>query len=227
MPVSSSARTRRRRDHPENGDLTWDIARLFPAQGEWTESQYLRLESLYGEDIRVELYDGCLEILAVPTMTHQLIIRFLLRALEEFVAAQGLGGLVLFMGTRVKLSTKGGKAQYREPDIVYMKESHLDRCLEEYWEGADLVMEVVSGDPKDRERDLVEKLREYAAARIPEYWIVHPEERFIRVLTLRGRAYKLHGEFRPGMDATCVLLPGFSVSVGAVLAAGTSKRKRK
>ena len=162
----------------------------------------------------------------MPTMTHQLIIRFLLKAVEEFIAARALGGLVLFMGTRVKVSTKAGKAQFREPDIVYMKEENLHRCLEEYWEGADLLMEVVSGDPKDRERDLVEKRREYAAARIPEYWIIDPKEKLIRVLTLRGKTYKVHGEFRPGTEATSVLLRGFSVKVDAVLAAGTPSFKK-
>jgi len=40
-----------------------------------------------------------------------------------------------------------------------------------YWEGADLVKEVVSGSEDDRQRDLVTKRREYAQAGIPEYWI--------------------------------------------------------
>ncbi len=45
--------------------------------------------------------------------------------------------------------------------------------------GADLVVEVVSkNDPK---RDLETKLREYAAAGIPEYWIVDPMEHSIEV----------------------------------------------
>src|SRR5262245_54849574 len=105
-----------------------------------------------------------------------------------------------------------------------MKEENLDRCLEEYWIGADLVMELVSGDPKDRKRDLLIKPRQYAAARIPEYWIIEPDAKFIRVLTLHGKTYKLHGNFRPGTTATSVLLPGFQVAVDAVLAAGKAKK---
>jgi hypothetical protein len=45
---------------------------------------------------------------------------------------------------------------------------------ENYWEGADLLMEIVSPDPKDHERDYVTKLLEYAAARIkarPHFFI--------------------------------------------------------
>jgi Uma2 family endonuclease len=51
------------------------------------------------------------------------------------------------------------------------------------------------------------------------YQIVDPQERRIIVLTLDGDEYRVHGEFGPGETASSVLLPGFSVSVGAVLAA--------
>jgi Uma2 family endonuclease len=49
------------------------------------------------------------------------------------------------------------------------------RVTDEYWEGADLVMEVVSSHDEDRRRDLVVKREEYARAGIAEYWIVDPE----------------------------------------------------
>ena len=101
---------------------------------------------------------------------------------------------------------------------MYMKAEHASRRHSKYWDGADLVMEIVSPDPKSRRRDFEEKALEYAQAGIPEYWIIDPEQRFIRVLTLRGQAYELHGEFGPGTEATSVLLPGFTVSIDAVLA---------
>jgi len=63
----------------------------------------------------------------------------------------------------------------------------------------------------------VTKPREYARARIPEYWIIDPEKKLIRVLTLQGQSYHVHGEFGPGSQATSVLWPGFAVSVDAVL----------
>jgi Uma2 family endonuclease len=224
MAKSATAVRRRTPARREAGRPTWEIAQLVPEQGDWTEEDYLNLESVYGEDIHVEVSDGWLEVLPVPTKTHQLILAFFYELLRAFTVVHA-PGLVLFTGTRVKLSTKGKRPRFREPDVLYMKEENLHRCLEEYWVGGDLLMEVVSGDAKDRERDLVTKPREYAAARVPEYWIIHPEEKFIRVLTLRGRSYRLHGEFGPGMQATSALLPGFSVSVDAVLAAGAGKRK--
>jgi Uma2 family endonuclease len=83
------------------------------------------------------------------------------------------------------------------------------------WNGADLVMEVVSED--DPERDWVTKREEYAQAGIREYWIVDPMQRVIQVLKLHGNAYIVHGEFQRGQRARSNLLPGFEVSVDAAL----------
>jgi len=94
---------------------------------------------------------------------------------------------------------------------------HADRRGEDFWRGADLVMEIVS--PTDRQRDLVTKRREYALAGIPEYWIVDGEQQSIIVLTLAGESYQVHGTFGPGQQAGSVLLPGFVVDVAEVFAA--------
>ena len=79
-------------------------------------------------------------------------------------------------------------------------------------------MEVVSEGAENRKRDLETKRQEYAEAGISEYWIVDPQEQRITVLTLDGQTYRVHGEFVPGMQATSVLLPGFSVDVESVFA---------
>jgi len=100
-----------------------------------------------------------------------------------------------------------------------MLAGHRDREHEGHWDGADLAMEVVSGDPRDRERDLVAKRRGYARAGISEYWVVDPAEHKILVLTLEGGSYRTHGEFGRGTQTTSVLLPGFAVDVDAVFAA--------
>ena len=100
-----------------------------------------------------------------------------------------------------------------------MRAEHADRITDDYWEGADLVMEVVSGGDDDRRRDLKTKREEYALAAIPEYWIVDPELGQITVLTLDGPTYAVHGEFKRGEQATSKLLPGFVVDVTSALAA--------
>ena len=65
-------------------------------------------------------------------------------------------------------------------------------------------------------RDTVTKRRDYAEARIPEYWIVNPVDETVTVLVLDGDAYAEHGVFRRGERASSAYLEGFSVSVAEV-----------
>jgi Uma2 family endonuclease len=98
-----------------------------------------------------------------------------------------------------------------------MLKEHDDRIGEEFWKGADLAMEVVSGDEEDRRRDLITKRREYARAGIPEYWIVDPRGERITVLRLAGKRYVVHGEFLKGTTVSSHLLRGFTVDVSEAL----------
>jgi Uma2 family endonuclease len=201
--------TRRRK--PKAGEPVWELARLFPAQGAWSEEAYLALDT--GQ--LIEYTDGYLEILPMPTLTHQRIVRYLFALLSAFITANQVGGEVLFAPLPVRLS----RGKYREPDIIYLSAIRLQDVQGQYPQGSDLVIEVVSGSATDRARDLVEKRYDYAQAGIPEYWIVDPDEGVITVLRLEGEAYIEHGSFGAGQAATSHLLPGFSVVVDEVWAA--------
>jgi Uma2 family endonuclease len=189
---------------------TWDVAQLFPHQGAWSELDYLTLDTNH----LVEFSNGVVEFLPMPTMAHQIIAYLLHHLLESFVATNGLGRV---LGAPFKVRLWDGK--FREPDVLFMKGEHAERMCEEFWEGADLVMEVVSDGDEDRRRDLTIKREEYAKAAIPEYWIVDPKLGRITVLTLDGSTYAIHGEFSKGERATSKLLPGFAVDVASALAA--------
>jgi Uma2 family endonuclease len=183
----------------------WEVAYLFPRRGQWSEAEYLELPT----NRLVELSDGCLEVLPMPTEPHQLILEFVYEALKAFVTARSLGK-AMFAGIVVRLWPD----KMREPDVAFMRREHAHRRHAKFWEGADLVMEVVS--ETGRERDLEQKPDEYARAGIPEYWIVDPQEERILVMALEGDSYQVHGHFRRGMEAGSRSLPGFSVSVDAV-----------
>jgi Uma2 family endonuclease len=190
------------------GTPTWELAHLFPRQGDWTEEDYFKLEA----EQRIEYLNGCLVFLPMPTRSHELIVQFLFRLLDQYVQSHRLGR-IFFSGYRVLTVDTG----YRLPDLFFLragrKEEERAAC------GADVVFEVLSPGQDNRERDLEEKRAEYAAAGIPEYWIVDPEQRTIPVLTLDGDHYRAHGAFKPGETATSVLLSGFSVDVAACFAA--------
>lgn len=69
---------------------TWEIAQLFPDQGNWSEEEYLALETNY----LVEFSHGHIEVLAMPTQRHQFIVLFLVRLLQDILVAHQ-GGTVL------------------------------------------------------------------------------------------------------------------------------------
>jgi Uma2 family endonuclease len=192
----------------------WDVAQLFPPQGSWSEEEYLALD---GNRI-VEFSDGHIEVPPMPTTSHQLMVVYLYGLLNAFVSRRGLG-TALIAALPVRLRPE----KFREPDVVFMLKKHARRIGEEFWQGADLVMEVVSGNKEDRRRDLVTKRKEYARAGIPEYWIVDPREERALVLRLEGKRNKIHGNFSKGQAAVSVLLPGFSVDVNELFSQRLTK----
>ena len=179
---------------------------LWPLQGLWTEEQYLRLTDQTNHYI--EFTEGHVEVLPMPTRKHQAISRFLFLAL--LACAQRLGGTVFYAPLRVRVAP----GRFREPDLVLLLDVNDPRNQNAFWLGADLVVEIVS--PDHVERDTVIKRADYAAAGIPEYWIINDVEGTIVVLRLEGSAYVEHGVFRRGDTATSSLLQGFTVSVEAV-----------
>jgi len=189
---------------------TWDIALLWPEQGQWSVDEYL---SLPGNRL-VEFSDGFLEVLPMPTTLHQWIVLYLWESLKHFTGGWSGLGLALTAALRVRL----WENKFREPDVVFMLTQHRRRAHDEFWEGADLVMEVVSDDPTDRRRDLVTKRAEYSRARIAEYWIVDPKLGQITVLKLKCKTYGVHGVFKTGQTATLSLLAGFGIDVRTVFA---------
>jgi Uma2 family endonuclease len=200
------------RPRSRRGEPPWEIALLYPVQGQWTEAEYLALQDK--TNLLLELSDGCIEVLSMPNPFHQWIVRFLFEALRAFTRGR-LPGEVFFAPLPIRLWA----GKYRDPDIVYLKPGRITNPQHQP-QGADMAIEVVSTDGEDRERDLVTKCDEYARAGIAEYWVVDPQAFKITVLTLEGQTYRLYGEFGRGQTAASVLLPGFAVSVDAVFASG-------
>ncbi|MBA3483730.1 MAG: Uma2 family endonuclease [Pirellulales bacterium] len=196
----------------QDPEPAWDVATLFPGQGHWSEFEYLSLTQ--STNRLVELKAGRIKVLPMPTMAHHLIVIYLLEVFKAFVKSQKLG-IVLIAPLRVRISL----GEFREPDLVFMRSENKSRAANEFWDGADLVLEVVSKDAESRRRDHQDKRADYAAAGIPEYWIVDPVEKRITVLTLEGREYAVLGEFTPGQQAASRLLKGLSVDVTATFKA--------
>ncbi len=182
------------------------LEEILPPQGQWSPDEYLILTE--HSNRLVEYTDGLLEALPMPTDKHQSVLKFLLFAFSAFVEARG--GKVQFAPLRLQIRT----GKFREPDLLLLRSAADPRRQNRFWLGADLALEVVSEEKP--ERDLVEKRGDYAEGRVPEYWIVNPQNETITVLSLSGDSYSEAGTYPRGETALSVLLPGFSVAVAAV-----------
>jgi Uma2 family endonuclease len=185
------------------------LLEVLPDQGHLSEEEYLWLTDRTSR--LLEYTDGYVEVLPMPTSKHQGIVLLFIRLLLPFLDARG--GILRFAPMRLRL--RAGK--FREPDLMLLLDTADPRNQDRYWLGADLVLEVVS--PDNPARDLVEKRQDYAAAGIPEYWIVNPLNRTITVLVLQDAEYAEHGVFVNRALATSTVLAGFSIAVDEVFGA--------
>ena len=184
-----------------------EIATLFSNQGAWSEQEYLALDT----NRRVEFDSGFVELHDPPTDRHQAIVLYLSIALYRF--ALQIGGVVRTAGLRLRLWDR----KYREPDIVLLRDRDSSLRQKNFWDGADLAIEIVSQSLEDRERDLVTKRIEYERVGIQEYWIADPEQETVTVLSLTGDVYSKGNLFGRGEVVTSPLLPELSLPVAEIL----------
>ena len=172
------------------GDPTTEVAALFPLQGFWSEEEFLALDT----NRMIELADGRLEVLPMPTPFHQFIVRLPIGSPAGSSQIGWDSGLVLLAPLSVRLFP----GTIREPDVMFFRPDRL-RDVHKTPEGVDLAIEVVSPGAENRERDLVIKRAEYGKARVEEYWIVDSETYTVTVLELvENGVYREHGVFAKG-----------------------------
>ena len=118
--------------------------------------------------------------------------------------AHGLG-VVLMTGIPVRV--RAGKM--RQPGLVFMRTENRHRRGKQFWEGADLVVEIVSEG--GRSRDLETKRGEYLAFGLLEYWIVDPLKRQVSILYRDGDVGR-ERTFRDGQPLDSLVLPDFDAT---------------
>ena len=190
------------------GEPVYELAeKFFPRQGDWTVSRFLDLPDNRG----IELVDGRLEFLPMPSHLHQRVPKFFFLLLNSILDAAG--GEALFSGMKVQMVNRN----MRDPDVVGVLGDHSPADDDRYWAGADIAVEVVS--PDGERRDYEEKRLEYAQVGIREYWIVDPQRRQILLLSLAGGSYREVGTFSGDQTAESTLLPELKVKPNDVWAA--------
>ncbi len=185
------------------------LAKLFPEQGAWTEEDYFALPDT---NRIVELSDGRLIMPTPASDPHQKASIELALALKQHVDANDLGEV-----RYAPMSVRLWEGKIREPDVLFVRKEHSDRMGETVYGPPDWVAEIISRGT--RKTDEVDKRAEYAQAGIPEYWLIDPQRKTIRVFVLReGKtAYTLAATCTPGQVARSETIEGFEVAVDKIV----------
>jgi Uma2 family endonuclease len=119
------------------------------------------------EDTLAEWVNGEIIMTSPASIQHQRISSFLVKILSRYVESHSLGEII-FAPFQMKLPYSG-----REPDIIFVHSSHLDRLKETFLEGpADMAVEIISKESIGRDRG--NKFIEYESGGVTEYWLIDP-----------------------------------------------------
>ena len=178
--------------------------------------EYLEYE---GEsDVIYELVRGRLIPTSAPTLEYAKICDFLVYKLQQYFADKNLA---LVAKSTVGVRTEENSA--RIPDALVCHQSLLDSISDRpgagvlgFDEKPILVVEIVSSD---RSQDYVTKRREYKAAEIPEYWLVDPKKKLVRVFAnpTKEKGYSFV-DFTEDMSIISGQLENLSLSVRELFA---------
>jgi Uma2 family endonuclease len=160
------------------------------------------------EDDKIyEVIDGELYVSPSPSWWHQLAVGNLYAILWHFIRTHDLGKIVT-----APLGVVLGPEDGVEPDLVYVSRERMGIITDRGVEGApDLVVEVLS--PSTRSRDLGIKLRRYAAAGVPHYWVLDTDAHELMPFRLGAQGYEPIGTFGPGTLFRPDLFPGLEIPI--------------
>ena len=141
-------------------------------QGEYTVEDYYN----WPIDERIELIDGVIYHVSMPSIRHQRIVGEIDFIFKSFVKRKKGKCEIFGAGIDVRLDCDDRTMVVPDISVVCVK----DKFTEQYLDGApDLVVEVLS--PSTRKKDMTLKLSKYAEAGVREYWIIDPKKETVIV----------------------------------------------
>jgi Uma2 family endonuclease len=152
--------------------------------------------------VRAEWVEGEVIVMAPSNLDHADLNGWVYMLLRQYVEKRDLGRVIFDVFTKLVVPRR----QLRVPDVLFISKSRLEIAKETRIDGApDLIIEIVS--PDSPSRDWREKYADYAAAGVPEYWILDPlsenveasqldeHKQYQRIVEIDG---KIHSVVVPG-----------------------------
>ena len=158
-------------------------------QGDYTIEDYFAIP----DDIRVELIDGVIYDMAVPTFDHQKIAGEIHRQIANYILdnnGQCEAGM-----SPIDVQLDCDDKTMVQPDVLIL--CNQEKIQKGRVFGApDFVLEVIS--PSTKRKDYFKKLEKYENAGVREYWILDPYKKQLLVFFFEGDIYaQMHDLTQP------------------------------
>jgi len=154
------------------------------------------------DDVRRELIDGIVKMMAGTSRYHGDVCRHLIRHLDGYSVKNGCDCKVYTAPIDVLLpkngETENGKIyDVVQPDIFVVCGGWKgdDNA---FWGAPDMIVEILS--KSNRKKDLIEKFHLYQRAGVREYWIADPKVKAVTVYVMQANGEYDDGEVYPMGD---------------------------
>jgi Uma2 family endonuclease len=161
----------------------------------YTYADYLA----WADDIRRELIDGFINMMAGTSLAHGDISRNIIRHLDGYTVKSRCDCKVFFAPIDVLLPKNGETDDDKiydvvQPDIFVVCDNRWKGNINAFLGAPDMVVEILS--PSNRKKDLIKKFLLYEKSGVREYWIADPEVKTVTVYVMQqdgeyndGKAY--------------------------------------
>ena len=172
-----------------------------------TKFTYRDLQAIPPDHHRYEIVDGELFVSPSPIFLHQLLVSNLHRRLAQHASKRKLGVVVV-----APCDIVFSRYTVLEPDIFFVSKNRFQIIGEKNLSGPpDLVVEVLSPSTSRLDREI--KFKQYAQYGVPEFWLVDPGRKTIKIFRLKAREYEVAALLRFGDTLTSPLFPGLAIPV--------------
>jgi Uma2 family endonuclease len=181
-----------------------------PTQGNWTYSDW---ENLSEDGNRYEIIEGVLYVTTAPSYFHQWIIS---RLITYVGVPADQRGIAYWVAAPIGVLMPG--CEPVQPDfLIILKENAAIIRDRRIYGVPDLIVEVIS--PGSAAYDEGVKLEAYARAGVPEYAVIEPATRKLRLYTLEVPGeFAAPREFGEGDSLSFGCLPDISLNVSDLFA---------
>ncbi len=166
---------------------------------------YEQFRQLPDDGRRYELIHGEVHLTPAPNTKHQYVVHNLDISLSLYLQKNKLGEV-----WEAPLDVRLGEDTALQPDLIFVSNSRAGIIQENWIEGApDLVVEVLS--PSTVAHDRTTKLGIYAAAGVPEFWLIDSQVKTVEVLKLQGKKYFVEATLAGDHVLASNLFPGWQL----------------